>query len=98
MTAPFSFGAGTFDGPGLLSRGSGIHPLSVHFVSVEYVADLLDISIEDAQILGDEIGVPSDVEWDADAIDEARALLEDEDEELDDEGELDEDEELDEEE
>jgi hypothetical protein len=61
----------------------------VHFVSVEFVAELLEISVEDTQILGDEIGVPSDTEWDADAIDEARTLLEDD--ELEDESDLEED-------
>ncbi len=50
---------------------------SMHFVSVQFVAELLEIDVEDAQLLGDEIGVPSDDEWDADAIDEARELLED---------------------
>lgn len=59
----------------------------MHFVSVQFVAELLEISIEDAQILGDEIGVPSDDEWDAFAIDEARELLESEelDEDVDEE-------------
>lgn len=54
----------------------------MQFVSVEFVADLLQIPLEDAQALGDELGV-ADSEWDEDAILEARELLEDDAEDPD---------------
>lgn len=64
----------------------------MHFVTNGYVADLLDVSLEDVEALADELGVPDD-RWDDEAIDEARALLDDDDDddEDDDDDDLEED-------
>jgi hypothetical protein len=67
----------------------------MNYATNAHVAELLDLPIEDVEALADELGVPDDA-WTAEDIDDAEALLDQEDDGDDDDDDPDEDEEDDE--